>query len=113
MNDNTRDAAFVALRKYLQRLPSIDGLFCYNDYAAIGASRALRQKGLLPGKEVLVVGCDGIEDIQYLESTLHTIALPVPQMCAAAWKMLQKRIAQPQSPPQTKHFAGVFKISGH
>ena len=114
MNGNSRAAAYEAMRKYLQghytaNLP-IDALFCYNDYAAIGAGRALREAKFRIPEDVLIVGCDDIEDGAYLDWPLHTIALPIPQMCATAWQFFHTRFHQPQHPPQFKKFAGQLKI---
>ncbi len=114
MSDNSRAAAFYAMRKYLQAHSSanlpIDALFCYNDYAAIGAGRALREANLHIPDDVLIVGCDDIEDGDYLEWPLHTIALPIPQMCATAWQFFQTRFEQPKRSLQVKNFVGELKI---
>jgi len=48
----------------------------------------------------LLVGCDGIQDTQYLECPLSTIVLPVPRMCELAWQFLAKRLADPSAPRQ-------------
>ena len=42
--------------------------------------------------QVALVGCDGIEDTEYLEVPLTTLVQPVPEMCAKAWEFLQERI---------------------
>ncbi len=107
---NSRRAAYEAIRGFLQDNEPLDGLFCYNDYAAIGASRALREAGLSIPAQVLMVGCDGIEDIDYLDWPLPTIELPIPQMCARAWEFLQKRLINPSMPLQREIFSGQFKI---
>ncbi|BCM90079.1 HTH-type transcriptional repressor CytR [Abditibacteriota bacterium] len=106
---NSRVAAYETMREFLRDNEPVDGLFCYNDYAAIGASRALREAGLSIPTQVLLVGCDGIEDIDYLDWTLPTIELPIPQMCACAWEFLQQRLSNPALPLQKKFFSGQFR----
>lgn len=110
MKQNTRASAYEATRDYLKANESVDALFCYNDYAAIGASRALREAGLSIPAQVLLVGCDGIEDRDYLEWPLHTIELPIQAMCEAAWKFLEQRLTAPTLPHQTQSFAGRFAL---
>lgn len=111
MNENSRAAAYEATRCFLRDNENVDALFCYNDYAAIGASRALHEAGLKIPDDVLVVGCDGIEDIQYLSWPLNTIELPIPQMCASAWEFLTQRLNDLDLPLQQSSFVGHFKTS--
>lgn len=106
---NSRLAAYQATQDFLRNNEPVDGLFCYNDYAAIGASRALREVGLRVPTQVTLVGCDGIEDIDYLDWPLPTIELPVARMCACAWEFLQRRLLDPALPLQKETFSGQFK----
>ena len=107
---NSRGGAREAVSKYLQGNPAPEGLFCYNDYAAIGAARALREAGLRVPDDILLVGCDGIEDADYLGWPLSTIALPVPEMCQRAWRFLEDRLRDPGLPPQQTMLAGQLQI---
>jgi LacI family transcriptional regulator len=78
----------------------VDALFCNNDDLALGAYRGLREAGLRVPDDVMLVGCDGIEDMQFLEQPLTTIAIPVEEMCALAWRFLRRRIENPDTPLQ-------------
>ena len=110
MSQNSRAAAYEAFSKYLHEHEAPDGLFCYNDYAAIGACRALREAGLSVPRDILLVGCDGIEDIDYLDWPLSTISLPVREMCAIAWRFLEERWHDPTLPPQQTLLAGSLQL---
>lgn len=110
MSQNSRASAREAVCKYLQGNPAPDGLFCYNDYAAIGAARALREAGLSIPDDILLVGCDGIEDADYLGWPLSTIALPIGEMCQAAWRFLEDRLRDPALPPQQTMLSGQLQI---
>jgi LacI family transcriptional regulator len=73
-----------------------EAIFCHSDDAALGIYRGLRDIGLgVPG-EVALVGCDGIEDTEYLECPLTTLVQPVAAMCARAWQFLQQRLQEPK-----------------
>jgi len=80
---------------YIERFGCPNGIFCYNDDMALGAYRGLCDLGLRVPEQVALVGCDGIEDTQYLETPLSTIVQPVEEMCALAWQFLQKRMQEP------------------
>lgn len=51
-------------------------LLCVNDVQAIGALAAIRAKGLTPGKEVSVIGYDGIWMGRHANPPLTTMAQP-------------------------------------
>lgn len=50
------DAGYLSVRAGLPE--GVDALVCYNDQCAHGAILALLGEGLVPGRDVLVVGCD-------------------------------------------------------
>lgn len=50
------DAGFLAVRAGLPA--GVDALVCYNDQCAHGAILALLKDGLVPGRDILVIGCD-------------------------------------------------------
>lgn len=52
---------------------AFDGLFCANDFIALGAMRALEENGKAVGKDVRVVGFDGIATGAYAQPPLTTI----------------------------------------
>ena len=75
-----------------------EALLCFNDEIALGAVQALMERGLRPGSDVAIVGCDGIEETALLPYPLTTIAQPVDEMCALAWEFLRERIDDPSAP---------------
>jgi DNA-binding LacI/PurR family transcriptional regulator len=52
---------------------AFDGLFCANDFIALGAMRALDDHDIMVGKDVRVVGFDGIATGGYAQPPLTTI----------------------------------------
>lgn len=110
VENNSRAAAYETTKQYLQNHAPLDGLFCYNDYAAIGAGRALHEVGLEIPAQISLVGCDGIEDGDYLSWPLHTIELPIEAMCATAWEFFKNRLKNADLPLQQENFEGILKI---
>lgn len=79
-----------------------DGLLCFNDEIAISVYRGLRDLNVSVPQQVALIGCDGIEDTEYLECPITTIVQPVAEMCGLAWDMLQNRIRSPDEDFQQK-----------
>ncbi len=80
------------------RLP--EAIFCINDEVAIGCSRGLHDLGARLPEDVALVGCDGLPELEYLETPISTIAHPVETMCETAWHFLERRIQDPTAPIQ-------------
>jgi LacI family transcriptional regulator len=88
------------MKQYVRSHGCPDAIFCANDEMAIGAYRGLRDLGIKIPDDVALVGCDGIEDTEYLDTPLTTIVQPVKQMCDAAWQLLRARMDEPDAPIQ-------------
>jgi LacI family transcriptional regulator len=88
--DESRTIARQITREYIEANGAPDGLFCHNDDLAMGAYRAVLDLGLCVPEEVAIVGCDGIEETEFLEKPLSTIMQPVAEMCGAAWQLLRQ-----------------------
>jgi len=99
-----RASVRAGVRDYVKANGCPGAIFCFNDEAAISAYRGLRDLSLRIPDEVAIVGCDGIEETEYFDVPLSTVALPTERMCELAWEFLQKRMAEPDAPPQRKVF---------
>jgi LacI family transcriptional regulator len=98
--DATRTAAMQTLQAYVAARGHPDGLFCFNDDYALAAYRMLRELGIKVPEDVALIGCDGIEDIEYLERPLSTIHIPLDELCELAWEFLNARMKNPAMPQQ-------------
>lgn len=95
IDNQDRISALSQVKKYIGEHGCPDGLLCVNDEVALGTYRALCDLKINVPRDVALVGCDGIEDTQYLECPITTIIQPVEEMCRIAWEMLQQRIENP------------------
>jgi LacI family transcriptional regulator len=57
-----------------------DGVFAVNDFASIGAMSALRDHGLMPGRDVAVVGYNDIDLSAQLMVPLTSVRIPLEEM---------------------------------
>jgi DNA-binding LacI/PurR family transcriptional regulator len=107
---STRAGAHAALVAYLSQGGKLDALFCENDEMAMGCYYALAQFGQTIPDDVVVLGCDGIEEGRYLTPSLTTIVQPVTQMCHEAWQMMKQRLENPTRPHQAKTFLAPLEL---
>lgn len=81
-----------AVELLLARHPDIDGIFAGNDLMAIGALKALRERGIRVPEQLKVCGFDGITLTEITEPELTTVAQPIYEMGRLAAQMLLKEI---------------------
>jgi LacI family transcriptional regulator len=69
------DGGFEAMQRVLERAPATTAVIASNDLTAIGAMRAIRQRGLRVPEDISVVGFDDIQMAQFTEPPLTTVKL--------------------------------------
>ncbi|WP_182112731.1 MULTISPECIES: LacI family DNA-binding transcriptional regulator [unclassified Actinotalea] len=77
-----------AMRALLDLPEPPDAVFCFNDLLALGALRALQDRGLTSPGDVAVVGIDDIEEGRYSVPTLTTVAPDKRALAEAAIDLL-------------------------
>jgi DNA-binding LacI/PurR family transcriptional regulator len=69
-----------------------DGVFCFNDTLALGALRALADRGVRVPEDVAVIGVDDVEDGRYAVPSLSTMAPDKQQIASTAVQLLVDRM---------------------
>ena len=64
---------YEAMKNLLDRMENITAVFAMSDVMAMGAMRAIKDRGLRIPEDISVVGYDGIELTEYLVTKLTTI----------------------------------------
>jgi ABC-type sugar transport system substrate-binding protein len=59
--DFTSSQGKQVMEAFLKDDPHIQVLFAHNDQMALGAIQAIKEAGLQPGKDIVIVGCDGVK----------------------------------------------------
>lgn len=111
MRDNEREAGRHWARQNAAQWEPVRGklgVFCATDDFAIGAYRGFLDAGWKIGRDVLIVGCDGIQDTQYLDVPLSTIDLPVEPFVGRAWEFFERRLGDPKIPLQHDFLTASF-----
>ena len=103
-NWNPQDSKAV-MAAFLQKSTDIQGVFAQNDEEAIGAIQAIQEAGLVPGKDIMVVGIDASKDgfaaliAGTLGADIETNPLIAPQVYAAALKGMNGDATMPSFIP--------------
>jgi LacI family transcriptional regulator len=100
------------IQKYIRKHGCPEAIFCHSDDIALGIYRGLCDMNLRIPTDVALVGCDGIQDTEYLECPLTTLAQPVSKMCASGWKFLKQRLDNPKLKRQKLLFEPKLIVRG-
>jgi LacI family transcriptional regulator len=65
--EEERDAVNMLIEQFLKLQPVPDGIFVPNDFITVLVYQALRKRGVIPGKEVIIVSCDNEPILNTLE----------------------------------------------
>lgn len=94
-NSWTPELGYPVIRDLLERTKDFTAIFCFNDTAAIGAIRALKDAGLSCPEDVSVIGFDDIAAAAYHIPRLTTVRQPLKRMGELAAQVLLTRIQNP------------------
>jgi len=98
------------IQEYFKEKGEPEAIFCGSDEIAIGVYRGLRDIGVNVGEDVILIGCDGIEDIEYMDHPISTIVQPVDEVCIKAWEFLTRRMKDRNIPRQTAQYEGKLVL---
>ncbi len=73
---DTEEFGYENMKAHLREAPPPPALFCATDAIALGAMLALSERGLRPGKDVLVAGHDDLPFSAYANPPLTTVRQP-------------------------------------
>jgi len=86
------EIGFKPMQELLEKTKDFTAVFCFNDIAAIGAIRALKDVGLRVPEDVSVVGFDDIQSAAYSTPSLTTVRQPLFEMGQRGAQILLDRI---------------------
>lgn len=87
------EIGYKPMQALLEKTRDFTAIFCFNDIAAIGAVRALKDAGLSVPNDVSVVGFDDILSAAYSIPSLTTVRQPLTEMGRHGAQVLLERIA--------------------
>ncbi len=87
------EIGYKPMQALLEKSRDFTAIFCFNDIAAIGAIRALKEAGLSVPGDVSVVGFDDILTAAFYTPSLTTVRQPLFEMGKRGAQVLLERIA--------------------
>jgi DNA-binding LacI/PurR family transcriptional regulator len=87
------EIGYKPVQALLEKTRDFTAIFCFNDIAAIGAIRALKEAGVRVPEDVSVVGFDDILSAAYATPSLTTVRQPLAEMGKYGAQILLERIA--------------------
>jgi LacI family transcriptional regulator len=84
----------------LSRATDFTALLAYNDLSAIGAIRAIRERGLRVPEDISVVGFDDIASAAFQNPSLTTVRQPLRMMGMTAARILLERLNGGEDPKE-------------
>lgn len=94
----SREEAYQATKKLLQRCPHITAIFSINDDSAIGAMNAIRDMGLSVPDDISVIGFDNIDVAKEVAPALSTVHVYKSWLGILGVRNLVDRIQNPDQP---------------
>ncbi|PRY08942.1 substrate-binding family protein [Kineococcus rhizosphaerae] len=79
-SDSDVDGGYAAATHILQTEPHTTAIFAINDFAAIGAMGAARERGRRPGQDIAVIGYNDIPLVRHLPVPLTSVSSPMERM---------------------------------
>ncbi|MFI5889873.1 LacI family DNA-binding transcriptional regulator [Actinoplanes sp. NPDC051513] len=101
-----RADGYAAMSALLDLPAPPDAVFCFNDLLAIGALRALHERGFSVPADVAVIGFDGIEEGAFHTPALSTIRPDKGEIARLALALLDNRIAGGAEASPQEAYAG-------
>lgn len=90
----TMEGGYQAMERLLDKMPDITAVFAMSDVMALGAIRAIKDKGLRVPEDVSVIGFDGIEMGQFMVPKLTTIQQPGSELASRCVDILLQCICE-------------------
>jgi len=108
--DFTQHGGEAAMRRLLEEVPDLGGVFAANDLMALGALHVLRDAGRRVPEDVAAIGFDDSRAALAARPRLSTVRQPVEDMAAEMARLLVARIGHTQDPVTATIFEPVLIV---
>lgn len=82
--------SYQEVQKLLERCPEITAVFAISDIMAIGAAKASTDLGRKVGKDIAIMGFDGMDMAKYYQPSITTIKQPKREMSELSIELILK-----------------------
>jgi len=95
-------AGYDAMKKLLSKNKNITAVCAFDDIAAIGAIKAIREYGLKIPNDISIVGFDNIPLSSYTDPPITTVNYNIVDLGKKAAKLLVEKLKSPKKNPVTE-----------
>ncbi len=96
---NTQESGYEAMRKLLESSSIPTAVFVANDLDAMGAMKAVKEKGLRMPEDIAFIGFDDIQLASYVEPSLTTVRQLIFKIGTTAISLLVRLIEGKEKEP--------------
>lgn len=97
--DFSEDSGENAMYELLDRVPDLDAVFAASDLMAVGALRALKNRGRSVPSDVAIVGFDDSHAARLTDPQLTTMRQPMEEMGRSLARVLLEQLSYPEKRP--------------
>ncbi len=106
----TLEEGYQAAGRLLDRSPRVTALVVINDLLAIGALRAIAERGLRVPEDISIASFDDIALASYVNPPLTTVRMDAEELGRTSARLVFSRLVNPKLAPQNVHITGQLVI---
>lgn len=80
--------AYEETKKFLDEHNEVTAIFAISDIMAVGCAKAIKDKGLIVGKDISIIGFDGMDISEFYNPTITTVIQPKVEMAKISVDLL-------------------------
>lgn len=108
--DLTEDGGYAAAQHLLDKIPYPMALIGCNDWMALGALRAVVERGLFVGRDVAVGGYDGLREGEFSNPQLTTLEQPTYEIARRLMRRLHDWVYEERQPEPVEIIEPVLRV---
>ncbi|WP_135077094.1 LacI family DNA-binding transcriptional regulator [Terasakiella sp. SH-1] len=94
--NSSPESGAQAVKEMMSKPNRPTAILCFTDLIALGVLSELIEMGLTPGKDIAVMGCDGIPEGSRAYTQLSTVNIPKREIGRHAAELMCKRLENPE-----------------
>jgi DNA-binding LacI/PurR family transcriptional regulator len=106
-----RQDGATAMADLLDQPTPPDAVFCFNDLLAVGALRAIGERGLRVPEDIAVVGFDNTEEGAYSRPALTSVSPDKLTIARTAIDLVRRRITEPDADFEPQEIQTPFTLA--
>lgn len=101
--NHTLEGGAIGMAKLLNIPNPPTAVMCCNDMAAIGALKTLSMRGLVPGRDISLIGFDDLSLCEFTQPSLTTIRFSPNEIATLSFHALLEEIRQSENPREYEY----------